>query len=100
MTEEREGYFVGDIEGEIIPPRFPVVMTVEQVADYLQVGKRTIYTMASAGELPAAKVGDQWRFFRPEIDRWLTRLSRQNIGDPIPVDQVGAEESRVNNGEV
>lgn len=94
MTE-RAGYFVGDVEGSIIPPRFPVVMTVDQVADYLQVGKRTVYNMVAAGELPGAKVGEQWRFFRPEIDRWLTRLSRETIGDPTPVDQVAGEGAKV-----
>ena len=59
----------------------PVVMTIDQVSAYLQVGKRTVYAMAAAGEIPAAKVGEQWRFFRPEIDAWLTRLSRQNISE-------------------
>ena len=68
-----------DLVGEL-----PQVMTVDQVASYLQIGKRTIYAMAAAGEIPAAKVGDQWRFFRPEIDRWLTRLSRQHIGEATP----------------
>ena len=67
---------------------FPPVMTVDQVAAYLQVSKRTVYNMAAAGELPAAKVGDQWRFYRPEIDRWLMVLSRQNVGDPTPVEPV------------
>ena len=65
---------------------FPPVMTVDQVAAYLQVSKRTVYNMAAAGELPAAKVGDQWRFYRPEVDRWLMVLSRQNVGDPTPVE--------------
>lgn len=81
MTEERQGYFVGDLQGEVIGQ--PVIMTIDQVASYLQIGKRTIYAMAAAGEMPAAKVGDQWRFFRPEIDRWLIRLSRQNTGEGL-----------------
>ena len=67
---------------------FPPVMTVDQVAAYLQVSKRTVYNMAAAGELPAAKVGDQWRFYRPEIDRWLRVLSRANVGDLTPVELV------------
>jgi len=65
---------------------FPPVMTVDQVAAYLQVSKRTVYNMAAAGELPAAKVGDQWRFYRPEVDRWLMVLSRANVGDTTPVE--------------
>ena len=62
----------------------PQVMTVDQVSIYLQIGQRTIYQMTAAGEIPAVKVGAQWRFFRPEIDRWLTRLSRQHIGEETP----------------
>lgn len=77
---------------------FPPVMTVDQVAAYLQVSKRTVYNMAAAGDLPAAKVGDQWRFYRPEIDRWLMVLSRQNVGDPTPVELV--VEGGAHHGEV
>lgn len=66
----------------------PRVMTVDDVAIYLQVSPRKIYNLVAAGEIPAAKIGDQWRFFRPEIDRWLTLLSRKTVGDPTPVDQM------------
>ncbi len=63
----------------------PQVMRVSQVAAYLQVSRRTIYTMAANGQIPAAKVGDQWRFYRPEIDRWLMQRSRANVRtDPPP----------------
>ncbi|MCC6170290.1 MAG: helix-turn-helix domain-containing protein [Caldilineaceae bacterium] len=64
----------------------PLVMTVDKVASFLQVSRRTIYAMALAGTLPAAQVGHQWRFYRPEIERWMTKLSRANIGDPTPVE--------------
>ena len=84
------------IEQTIAPSdNFPPVMTVEQIAAYLQVGKRTVYNMAAAGEMPAAKVGEQWRFYRPEIDQWLIRLSRANVGDATP-----EEEGEGHNGEV
>ncbi len=75
---------------------FPPVMTVDQVAAYLQLSKRTVYNMAAAGDLPAAKVGDQWRFYRPEIDRWLVGLSRANVGDSTPVEPIeGATHGKV-----
>jgi excisionase family DNA binding protein len=51
----------------------PAVMTVAQVAAYLQVSRRTVYSMAAAGSLPGKKVGEQWRFFKPEVDRWLAQ---------------------------
>ena len=79
---------------------FPPVMTVDQVAAYLQVSKRTVYNMAAAGELPAAKVGDQWRFYRPEIDRWLRVLSRANVGDSTPVELVEPVVEGAAHGEV
>ena len=60
----------------------PEVMTVEDLAAYLQVSKRAVYNMAVAGELPAAKVASQWRFMKIEIDRWLQVLSRQNYTGP------------------
>ena len=54
---------------------YPTVMTVNQVAEYLQVSRRTVYSMAAAGSLPGKKVGEQWRFFKPELDKWLAQES-------------------------
>lgn len=67
----------------------PGIMTVEQVAAWLQVGARSVYNMAAAGEIPAAKIGGQWRFYRPVIERWLTALSLKDYQGPtLPEDQV------------
>lgn len=46
-------------------------MTTHQVQDLLQVDRTTIYRMVESGRLPAVRVGKQWRFSRPEIERWL-----------------------------
>ena len=91
MSEDLGGYFYG----QVIDPRFPPVMTVDQVADYLQISKRKAYNLAAAGDIPAAKVGDQWRFVKAEVDRWLARLSRENVGDPTPVEGEGASHGEV-----
>lgn len=65
------------------------IMTVDQVAAWLQVGSRSVYNMAAAGEIPAAKVGGQWRFYRPVVERWLTALSLIDYRGPtLPEDQV------------
>jgi excisionase family DNA binding protein len=37
----------------------------------LSVDRTTIYRMVQGGEIPAVRVGKQWRFPRPEIERWL-----------------------------
>ena len=46
-------------------------MTVQQVAEYLQMSNDKIYDMAKNGELPAIKIRQQWRFNKEEVDTWL-----------------------------
>ena len=46
-------------------------MTVEDVAEYLQLSMDMIYKMAQQGKLPASKIGAQWRFKREEVDKWV-----------------------------
>jgi len=47
------------------------LMTLEQVASYLQRDAREISKMATRGNIPGHKVGGQWRFARAEINHWL-----------------------------
>ncbi len=47
------------------------LMTIEEVADYLRVKKRTIYEWLKNGKIPAIKAVGQWRFKRDKIDEWL-----------------------------
>jgi excisionase family DNA binding protein len=51
------------------------LITVEQVASYLSVDKFTVYRLIAQKEIPAFKVGNQWRFKRSLIDAWLMRNS-------------------------
>ncbi|HXK27364.1 MAG TPA: helix-turn-helix domain-containing protein [Candidatus Binatia bacterium] len=51
------------------------LITVEQVAGYLSVDKFTVYRLIAQKEMPAFKVGNQWRFKRSLIDAWLVRNS-------------------------
>ena len=47
------------------------LMTIEEIADYLRVKKRTVYEWLKQGKIPAIKTVGQWRFKRTQIDRWL-----------------------------
>ena len=47
------------------------LMTVQELADYLRVTKKTIYRLLKQGRIPASKVGRQWRFKKAVIDEWL-----------------------------
>ena len=58
------------------------IMTVKEVADYLKVNDRTIYRMASAGKIPAFKVGASWRFKSCEINEWI-ESERNSAQQPI-----------------
>ena len=38
------------------------ILTVEEVANFLQLSEATIYKMAQDGKIPAKRVGRSWRF--------------------------------------
>jgi excisionase family DNA binding protein len=46
------------------------IMTVRELADYLRVHPITIYRQLKCGQLPAFRVGSDWRFNVEAIDRW------------------------------
>lgn len=52
-------------------------LTIEEIAVYLKVSKETIYKMVQQNQLPASKLGNQWRFNRETVDAWL--FSQSNI---------------------
>lgn len=54
-----------------IPKPVPEVMTIDDLAGYLQVSKSSLYKLAQEGRVPGQKVGRHWRFSRVAIDRWL-----------------------------
>jgi len=38
------------------------IMTVKQVAEYLQMDEHTVYKLARSGQIPSIKIAGQWRF--------------------------------------
>lgn len=47
------------------------MLTAKELQTLLQVDRSTIYRMAEAGQLPAIKVGKQWRFPTDQVNSWL-----------------------------
>jgi excisionase family DNA binding protein len=47
------------------------LMTVKEIAALLRVSPQTLYKMLELGEIPAVKVGSQWRFDREKIKSWI-----------------------------
>ncbi len=57
------------------------IMTLEEVAAYLRLKPQTIYTWAQEGKIPAAKLGNQWRFKKSVIDRWFDQHINDKFND-------------------
>jgi excisionase family DNA binding protein len=53
------------------------VMTVKELADYLKVHPSTIYRLLKTGQLPAFRVGSDWRFNKEEINKWLAERAKK-----------------------
>jgi len=62
------------------------LMTVEELAAYLRVTKKTIYRLLRQGKIPAIKVGRQWRFEKARIDEWLHRSSVETKATILVID--------------
>jgi excisionase family DNA binding protein len=58
---------------------FSEIMTLEETAKYLKIGKSTLYKMAREGKIPAVKIANQWRFRKDEIDKWWQEVKNKEI---------------------
>jgi excisionase family DNA binding protein len=50
------------------------VMTVHDVSAYLRVHPSTVYRLLKRHQLPAFRVGSDWRFNVEAIDRWRSQM--------------------------
>ncbi len=49
----------------------PAVMTVAEVAAFMQVSRETVYRLAARGELPGRKIGRIWRFPKGAVQKYV-----------------------------
>ena len=61
-------------------------MTLEEVAEYLRVNKKTIYRLLEKHEIPSTKVGHQYRFDKNAVDEWLRAHSSGAKANILVVD--------------
>jgi excisionase family DNA binding protein len=57
------------------------MLTAKDVQELLQVDRSTVYRLAESNQLPAIKVGKQWRFPADQVENWF----QARITNPIPV---------------
>lgn len=53
------------------------IMTLAEVSEYLKISEKSVQRLIQRGEIPCAKVGNQWRFMKSMIDDWL--LSKMKV---------------------
>jgi excisionase family DNA binding protein len=51
------------------------LLTTKQLMERLHLDRTTIYRMLNKGQLPAMRIGGQWRFSREAIEAWLQERS-------------------------
>ncbi|HEX6714279.1 MAG TPA: helix-turn-helix domain-containing protein, partial [Thermoleophilaceae bacterium] len=56
---------------DFVPYAADEVLTAEEVAELLRSDPATVIAMAEDGKIPGRKVGDDWRFARAAMLRWL-----------------------------
>ncbi len=53
------------------------LMTLADVAVYLQIAERTVYQWAQRGQIPSFKLGNVWRFKRTDLENWIEHRKRE-----------------------
>ena len=57
------------------------MLTIAEVAKYLKLHELTVRRLAREGELPAFKVGRQWRIKRDLLEEWIAERSGKGSPD-------------------
>lgn len=69
----------------------PELLTLNELAEYLRIGRRTAWQLVNDGTVPAVKVGGQWRILRTELDAQLGRRSPE-MREPGLAGHMGSRE--------
>ncbi len=57
------------------------LLTLEEAAAYLQVGSTTVRRLILQDDLPAIKIGSQWRFHPKLLNNWRKTRKRKAVAD-------------------
>jgi len=55
------------------------IMTTDETCRYLKITPRTLYRYLQSRQIPAFKLGKEWRFVRSDLEQWI----RDRIKSPI-----------------
>ena len=72
------------------------ILTVKDVAKYLDICAMTVYRYAKQGKLPAFKIGSDWRFRRNSINRWIRSKEKWHIKQKQKGEKISKLRSKLN----
>ncbi|MGA6828240.1 helix-turn-helix domain-containing protein [Nitrospira sp. NS4] len=52
------------------------LMTVSETCRYLKITTRTLYRYIQNRQIPAFKLGKEWRFVRSDLEQWIRDRTR------------------------
>ncbi len=52
------------------------IMTAQEAAEFLRIKSDTLYSLIEKDNLPASKIGNQWRFIEDDLVNWLRSKTR------------------------
>jgi excisionase family DNA binding protein len=66
------------------------LMSIREVAEFLQLNQTTVYAWAQQGILPGYKLGRTWRFRPSELDAWLEERRNAEVSNIVTKQAAGA----------
>jgi excisionase family DNA binding protein len=55
------------------------VLTLDETAEFLKVHPSTVYRLLKKKQIPAFKMGSDWRFNQESIERWISEREQAEV---------------------
>jgi len=71
--------------------------SIQDAASYLHIAEKTVSRMIQRGELPAVRIGGQWRFIPEQLSRWLNDQGARpdSLRDLLRLDPIAVPIDRI-----
>ncbi|MBW1722806.1 MAG: helix-turn-helix domain-containing protein [Deltaproteobacteria bacterium] len=56
------------------------ILTIEEAAALLRIGKRSLYKLAKDGRIPGKKIMNKWRFEKESLKAWIRSGDNDRAG--------------------
>lgn len=56
------------------------ILTIQEAAEFLKLGRRSLYKLAKQGQIPCKKVLNKWRFEKEALKTWIGEGEKRHAG--------------------